>query len=111
MQEMSEKMEEDPTFASIDVTTVFKSVDKDRSGAITFSELLRMMYPYTSKARLTEMLKFVAQQDIKPLSKKEDVLTDEQTQELKEIFELCVDLFVVTPFYLQFSIARHSTTH
>mmetsp|Transcript_10781 Transcript_10781/g.28267 ORF Transcript_10781/g.28267 Transcript_10781/m.28267 type:complete len:258 (-) Transcript_10781:1240-2013(-) len=62
MQEMSEKMEEDPTFASIDVTTVFKSVDKDRSGAITFSELLRMMYPYTSKARLTEMLKFVAQQ-------------------------------------------------
>eukprot|EP00297_Palpitomonas_bilix_P011737 CAMPEP_0113911706 /NCGR_PEP_ID=MMETSP0780_2-20120614/28400_1 /TAXON_ID=652834 /ORGANISM="Palpitomonas bilix" /LENGTH=326 /DNA_ID=CAMNT_0000908343 /DNA_START=327 /DNA_END=1307 /DNA_ORIENTATION=+ /assembly_acc=CAM_ASM_000599 len=88
MQEMSEKMEEDPTFASIDVTTVFKSVDKDRSGAITFSELLRMLYPYTSKARLTEMLKFVAQQDIKPLSKKEDVLTDEQTQELKEIFEL-----------------------
>mmetsp|Transcript_10782 Transcript_10782/g.28274 ORF Transcript_10782/g.28274 Transcript_10782/m.28274 type:complete len:92 (-) Transcript_10782:737-1012(-) len=54
---------------------------------------------------------FYSFQDIKPLSKKEDVLTDEQTQELKEIFELCVDLFVVTPFYLQFSIARHSTTH
>mmetsp|Transcript_10786 Transcript_10786/g.28284 ORF Transcript_10786/g.28284 Transcript_10786/m.28284 type:complete len:134 (-) Transcript_10786:373-774(-) len=31
---------------------------------------------------------FYSFQDIKPLSKKEDVLTDEQTQELKEIFEL-----------------------
>mmetsp|Transcript_10787 Transcript_10787/g.28287 ORF Transcript_10787/g.28287 Transcript_10787/m.28287 type:complete len:103 (-) Transcript_10787:913-1221(-) len=53
---------------------------------------------------------FYSFQDIKPLSKKEDVLTDEQTQELKEIFELCVVLIVVAPFDLQFSIARHSTT-
>ncbi|KAL1515888.1 hypothetical protein AB1Y20_002503 [Prymnesium parvum] len=67
--------------------SLFREMDVDGSGEVTFSELLKLMYPYATAHELEVMAKWVAPEK-PPEPEKVQELSSSQRTEMKQMFAL-----------------------
>lgn len=67
--------------------SLFRALDTDHNKRVDFGELLRVLYPYASRAELSQMLLWAADEP-PPLKLEDYVLTAEQRREIYAMFLL-----------------------
>jgi len=78
-------------FTNDDVTELFDKLDQDRSGHITFPEMLRMFLPAASRSDIKDMVFFCDQTILstnQPVRKPKPQMSELQEMELRELFRI-----------------------
>ena len=70
------------------MNSMFASLDGDKSGTVTFQEVLSILYPLAKKSDLEKMLAYTRAKPKKKDVVKKFTLTKEQEDEMGELFEM-----------------------
>ncbi|OQR95889.1 hypothetical protein THRCLA_07491 [Thraustotheca clavata] len=71
-----------------DMATIFQTIDTDRSGEVSLAELLKICFPYASPTDIHDMLALEKLGRSPSLFADSKILTGEQLNELREIFNV-----------------------
>ena len=67
---------------------MFASLDDDKSGTVTFREILVVLYPLASRSDLERMLAYTRAKPKKKVVVEKAELTEEQEEEMRELFQM-----------------------
>jgi len=68
------------------VETLFRELDRDGDGSVTFDEMLRAMFPLATDAEMTTMEGWVMPEEEKPVPVER--ISSEQIAEMQSIFHV-----------------------
>eukprot|EP01116_Phalansterium_solitarium_P006947 TRINITY_DN19386_c0_g1_i1.p1 TRINITY_DN19386_c0_g1~~TRINITY_DN19386_c0_g1_i1.p1 ORF type:complete len:340 (-),score=74.24 TRINITY_DN19386_c0_g1_i1:204-1223(-) len=77
-----------PAVRNLQWDTIFRTLDEDRSGTISFPEVLKLVYPFATERELVEMFNLAFPQTKGKVRVPARELTDEQIAEISDLFDL-----------------------